>query len=101
MIEAGFNVNDIPNIHTEHQNLTNESFCIVSTADSTVTELCISIQLDVIFFYFPTWKLTQEEIDNCEYINTVYLTPYAAEWDPYYEDYSERGDEFLVSGEIW
>ena len=34
MREAGLKLNDIPKIHTERQNLTNESHCIVSTTDS-------------------------------------------------------------------
>ena len=40
-------------------------------------------------------NLTQEEIDNCEYIKTVYLIPDAAEWNPYDEDYSEREDVYF------
>ena len=88
MREAELKVSDVPKIHTEHKNLTNGSYCIVSTADSNGTELRIPMQLDGIFSYFPMRKLTQEEIDNCEYIKTVYLTPDAAEWDPCDEDYS-------------
>ena len=95
MREAGLKVNDVPKIHIERQNLTNEIHCIVSTADGNGTELRIPMQLDGIFSYFPTQKLTQEEINNCEYIKTVYLTPDAAEWDPYDEDYSEREDAFF------
>ena len=94
MIEAVLKVNDVTKIQIERQNLTNESHCIVSTADINGTGLRIPMQLDRIFSYFPTRKLTQEEIDKCEYIKTVYLTPDAAEWDPYDEDYSESEDGF-------
>ena len=95
MREAGFKLNGVTNIHIERQNLTNESHCIVSTTDGNGTKLRIPIQLDGIFSYFPTRNLTREEIYNCEYIKTVYLKPDAAEWDPYNEDYSERGDAFF------
>ena len=65
------------------------------TADGTGTELRIPIQLDRILSYFPTQNSTQEEIDSCEYIKTVYLTTDAAEWGPYDEEYSEREDAFF------
>ena len=53
------------------------------------------MQLDGIFSYFTTRNITQEEIKNREYINTVYLTPDAAEWDPYDEGYPERENVFF------
>ena len=90
MKESGLKFNGVPKIQIERQNLTNDNHCIVSTADGNGTELRISMQLDVIFSYFPTVKITQEEIDNFEYIKTVYLTPDADYWDTYNEDYSER-----------
>ena len=65
MREAGLKVIDVPKIQIYCKNLTNESHCIVSTADGTGNELCISIQLDGIFSYFLTQMLTQEEIKNC------------------------------------
>ena len=90
MKESGLKFNGVPKIQIERQNLTNDNHCIVSTADGNGTELRISMQLDVIFSYFLTVKLTQEEIDNFEYIKTVYSTLDAGYWDPYNEDYSER-----------
>ena len=95
MREAGLKLNNVTKIHIECQNLTNEIHCIVSTADGTGTELHIPMQLDGIFLYFTTRNITQVEIDNCEYIKTVYLTPDAADRDLYDEDYSEREDAFL------
>ena len=68
-------MNDVPKIHIERQNLTNYIRCIFSTADGNGTELHIPMQLDVILTYFPTQNLAQEEIKNCEYIKTLYLTP--------------------------
>ena len=95
MREAGLKVNDFPKIYIKRQNLTNESHCTVSTADGNGTELWIPMQLDGIFSYFTTRNITQEEIKNREYINTVYLTPDAAEWDPYDEGYPERENAFF------
>ena len=64
----GFKNNDVPKIHIERQNLTNESHCIVSTADGAGSEFRITMQLDGIFLYFTTQNITQEEIEKCEYI---------------------------------
>ena len=35
------------------------------------------------------------ELENCEHIETVYLTPDAAQWDPYDEEYAAAEDRFL------
>ena len=35
------------------------------------------------------------ELENCEHIETVYLTPDAAQWDPYDEAYAAAEDRFL------
>ena len=35
------------------------------------------------------------ELKNCEYIETVYLSPDAAQWDPYDEEYSDAENMFL------
>ena len=72
MRETGLKLNDFPKIHIDCQNLMNIIHCIVSAAEDTGNELSIPMQLDGIFSYFPTRKLTQEEIDNCEYINIGY-----------------------------
>ena len=60
MREAGLKLNDVPKIHIKRQILTNDSHCIVSTADGNGTELRIPMQLDGIFLYFPTRNITQE-----------------------------------------
>ena len=95
--ESGLIVNDVPKIHTRQEDLTNENHCIVSKDDSdnNGTNLCIRMKLDVIFSYFPTRKLTMNELDNCEYIETVHLNPDAAQWDPYNEEYADAEDRFL------
>ena len=83
--EAGLNVNYVPKIHTRQKDLTNETHFIVSKDDSddNGTGMRIRMKLDGIFSYFPTRKLTMNELENCEYIETVHLSPDAAQWDPY------------------
>ena len=66
----------------------------MSSADED-TELRIPMKLDGIFSYFPTRSLTQDEIENCEDMQTLNLTPDAAQWDPYDEDFAEAEDRFL------
>ena len=55
--------------------MTNETHCIVSRVDGddNGTNLNIRMKLDGIFSYFPTRKLTMDELEECEYIETVYL----------------------------
>ena len=59
------------------------------------------MKLDGIFSYFPTRKLTMDEFEECEYMETVYLSPDAAQWNPYDEEYAEAEDRFLdFSGDL-
>ena len=78
--EAGLIVNDVPKIHTRQEDFTNETHCIVSKDDSdnNGTNLRIRMKLDGIFSYFPTHKLTMNELKNCEYTETVHLSPDSA-----------------------
>ena len=95
--EAGLIVNDVPKIQTRQENLTNETHCIVSKddGDNNGTNLFIHMKLDGIFLYFPTRKLTMNELKNCEYIETVYLIPDAARWDRYDEEYADLEDRLI------
>ena len=74
-------VNNVRKIHTRQEDLTNETHCIVSKrdGDNNDTNLHIHMKLDGIFSYFPTRKLTMNELKNFEYIETVYLSPDAAQ----------------------
>ncbi len=83
MREVGLVVNDVPQIHTDIEDLMDETHCIVSTKKATGTNLKIPMKLDGIFLYFDTWTLTEEDIESCEYIETVGLSPGGASWDPY------------------
>ena len=79
------------------EDFTNETHCIVSKddGDNNGTNLRIHKKLDGIFSYFLTHKLTMNELDICEYIETVYLIPDAAQWDTYNEEYADAEDRFL------
>ena len=63
--------------------------------DDNGTNLNIRMKLDGIFSYFPTHKLTMDELEECEYMEMVYLSPDAAQWNPYDEEYAESEDNFL------
>ena len=95
--EAGLIVNDVPKIDTRQEDLTNETHCILSKddGDNNGTNLCIHMKLDGIFSYFTTRNLTMNELENCEYVETVYLSPDAAQWDTYNEEYADTEDRFL------
>ena len=77
--------------------MTNETHFIVSKddGDNNGTNLHIHMKLDGIFSYFPTHKFTTNELENCEHIETVYLSPDAAQCDPYDEEYADSEDRFL------
>ena len=73
--EAGLVVNDVPKIHTRQDELSNDTHCIVANEDTNGIDLRIPMKLDGAFSYFATRKLTEEEINNCEYIETLQLCP--------------------------
>ena len=79
MREAGLIVNDTPKIHTKREDLSRETHCIVATKSDNGVELRIPMKLDGIFSYFVTRALTQDEVDDCESIETVHLTPDASQ----------------------
>ena len=63
--------------------------------DDNGTNLNIRMKLDGIFSYFPTRKLITGGLEEREYTETVYLSPDAAQWNPYDEEYAESVDKFL------
>ena len=90
MREAGLKVNDVPRIHCG-ENVSEESHSVISKEPS----LKIPLQLDGIFSSFPTRKLTHEEIENCEDMDSIFLTPDSENWDPYNDTYASNEDSFL------
>ena len=95
MREAGLIVNDVPRIHTKDEELTNETHTIVAKVADNGIDLKVPLELDGIFSYFPTRQLTGKEIDECEYIETVQLSPEGSEWDLYDPAFADREDSFL------
>ena len=68
MSEAGLIVNDVPRIHTTPEELTNKTHCIVASEKVNGAYLKIPLMLDGIFSFFQTRKLTDDEVQDCEYI---------------------------------
>ena len=56
------------------------------------------MKLDGIFSYFQTRALTLNEIQNCEEIEHVFLSPDAETWDPYSPSYSLNEDHIMDAG---
>ena len=95
MREAGLVVNEVPRIHTNKEDLTNETHCIVSTGGKVNAKLKIPLRLDGIFSYFETRKLTSEEVSQCEYIKSVSLCPVGPKWDPYDPMFANQEDSMI------
>ena len=55
----------------------------------------IPLKLDGIFSYFPTRKLTDDEVEDCEYIETVALCPEGPDWDPYDISFADREETMI------
>ena len=90
MREAGLVVNDVPKIHCG-DNVTRESHSIISKD----LDLRIPLMLRGIFSYFPTRALSAKEIDECEDLPVVCLTPNSRSWDPHCDSYATNEDTFL------
>ena len=87
--EAVLVLNDTPNIH-----------CIVPSAEyhslfDEETGLRIPFTLDGTFSVFKSRSLTNEEINNVEDFETVYLIPKSNKWNPYDKSYKKNEDSFL------
>ena len=95
MREAGLIVNDVPRIHTRSEDLNNGTHCILTDGETGDPKLKIPLKLDGIFSYFETRMMTEEEVEHCEYIETVDLCPDRDKWDPYDPDYANREDSMV------
>jgi hypothetical protein len=91
MREAGLLVNDVPRIHCGEE-LTNESHCIISKEAG----LRIPLQLRGIFSGFDSRALTQDEVNNCDELDLIIITPDSVEWDPYSDHYSENEKQYTT-----
>ena len=79
LIEAILTVSDILKINFDKPRIEDNSIY------DEKTMFWISLQLDGIFWYFPTIALTLDEMQNCDQIEHIFLSPDAETWDPYYE----------------
>ena len=84
-------LDDKPKFLTEDP--TNESYGI-SCDDNTGTLINITLELKGVTSYFPTWKPTKHEFDNCPRIELTYLTP---EWDPHSTAFQEQEEAFMAN----
>ena len=90
--EAILTVSDIPKIHCDETTIEDHSIY------DEKTKLWIPIQLDGIFSYFPTRALTLDEMQNCDQIEHIFLSPDAETWDSYSESYSINEDQIIDAG---
>ncbi len=85
-------VNDVPRIHTRSKDLINKTHCILTDGEEDDPKLKIPLKLDGILSYFETRKMTEDKIEQCEYIETVDLCTDHDKWDPYDPDFANRED---------
>ena len=88
MREAGLQVNDVPRIHSE--DLTEESHCIIDKK----LGLRIPLRLRGVFSCFTSRKLTASEVEGCDELDIVFLTPDGRTWDPYDESYQRNEEHY-------
>ena len=93
--EAGLTVSKVPKIHCDEPTVEDHSIY------DDVTKIRIPLKLDGIFFYFPTRDITLEEMQCCDWIKYLFLSPDAETWDPYYKTFA-LNEEHLADtrGEI-
>ncbi len=81
MRETGLVVSDVPRIHTKINDLTDKLHCIVAKVDSSYNILKIPLELDGIFLFFNARKLSDNEVENFEYIQILCMSPDGPDWD--------------------
>ena len=83
---------NIPKIHCDKPTIEDHSIY------EKKTKLWIPLQLDGIFSYFPTRALTLDEMQNCDQIEHIFLSPDSKTWDPSSESYSINEDQLVENG---
>ena len=83
MREAGFVVNDTPEIHTEDPGIDNHTLWFPDQ------KARMPLQLNGIFSCFPTDKPSSQDIDNCDPSNVPHLSPKGG-WDPHNSVHAEN-----------
>ena len=87
--EAGLIFNDRQKIHCEDPSVYDHSFLDEETG------LRIHFNLSGMFSVFETCSLKNEEIENTENYQTLFLITDSNKWDPYDESYKLNEDLFL------
>ena len=87
--EAGLVLYDIPEIHCNIPSAEDHSLFDEDTGPR------IPFTLDGTFSVFKSRSLKNEEINNVEDFETVFLTPDSNKWDPYDKSYKHNEDSFL------
>ena len=83
--EAGLEVNDTPRIHIRDE-VTCESHSIMMPQ----VDLRIPLQLSGVFSYFESRSLTDREIEECDSMDMVILSPDSNTWDPHCDSYADQ-----------
>ena len=78
-------VNDVPRIYIWDE-VTRESHSIMLPK----VDLRIPLQLSSVFSYFESRSLTDKEIEECETMDLVLVTPDSKVWDPHCNSYAEQ-----------
>ena len=81
-------MSNIPKINCDKPTIEDQSIYYEKT-------LQIPLQLDGIISYFPTRALTLDEMQNCDQIEHIFLSPDTETWDPYSESYSKNEDQLV------
>ena len=63
-----------------------------------MTKLQIPLKLNDILSYLPTRALTLEEMQRCDEMKHVFLSPDAETWDTYSETYDLNEEQLVDSG---
>ena len=93
MREAGLQVYDVPSIRCEE--LSDECHCIIDEDIGLRIPLC----LRGIFSCFNSRKLTTNEVEGCDKLDIVLLTPDGRTWDPYDEAYQRNKEHYTRYGD--
>ena len=88
--EAGLEVNYVPIIHIRDE-LTRESHSIMLPK----VNLMIPLRLSGVFSYFESRSHTDKEIEGCENMDIVLVTPDYKVWNPHCHSYAEQEENFL------
>ena len=80
--EAGLNISEVTKIHCDEPTVEDHSIY------DFLTKVEIPLKLDGILSYLPTQALRLDEIQRCDKIEHVFLSPDAKTWYPYYETYA-------------